>query len=244
MISPAPSLAPLLPSLSPLRRVDRVEGASRALSHYINAAALQPGDRLPAERDLMKSLAVGRSTVREVIRQFQALGILEARKGSGTYLRRVVSVDAIHIPLVIETADLRDRLSQTLEVRRGLEIEASAAAARRATPEDLKTIEARLDAMEAVQLQKGTFGREDLAFRLAIYDASGNPLFRQLLEGIRAGFELASDKPPDRSNLAKRSFPFYRELFDAIRKGDEKKARKKTRQILAIVEEDIKNSPR
>ncbi|MDX7952042.1 FadR/GntR family transcriptional regulator [Lichenihabitans sp. Uapishka_5] len=231
-------------SLTPLPRMNRVESVSRALSHYIGTAALQPGDRLPAERDLMKSLAVGRSTVREVIRQFQALGIVEARKGSGTYLRRVTSADAIHVPLMIEAASLRDRLLQTLEVRRGLEVEASAAAARRATPGHLTIIEAKLDAMEAVHLVKGTAGREDLAFHLAIYDAAGNPLFRQLLEGIREGFERFFDKPFERPDFAARSFPFHRELFDAIRKGDEKKARKKTKQILAVVEEDIKDMAR
>lgn len=228
------------PVLEPLPRLDRVESVSRALSRYIDEAALRPGDRLPAERNLMKSLAVGRSTVREVIRKFQALGIVEARKGSGTYLRRITSADAIHVPLMLDVGNLRDRLLQTLEVRRGLEMEASAAAARRATPEQLKVMEAKLDAMEAVHLVKGTAGREDLAFHLAIYDACGNPLFRQLLEGIREAFEGFFDQPFDRPDFAKRSFPFHRELFDAIRKGDEKKARKKTKQILAVVEDDIK----
>ena len=234
----------ILPRLEPLPRSDRVESVSRALTRYISEAALRPGDRLPAERELMTSLVVGRSTVREVIRQFQALGIVEARKGSGTYLRRITSADAIHVPLVIEAANLRDRLLQTLEVRRGIEVEASAVAARRATAADLRVIESRLDAMEAVHLEKGTAGREDLAFHLAIYDATGNPLFRQLLEGIREGFERFFDKPFERPDFAARSFPFHRELFDAIRKGDDKKARKKTKQILAVVEEDIKDMAR
>jgi GntR family transcriptional regulator, transcriptional repressor for pyruvate dehydrogenase complex len=224
----------------PRPQADRVESVSRALLDYVGEARLQPGDRLPAERDLTRALAVGRSTVREVIRRFQTLGIVEARKGSGTYLRRVTSPDAIHVPLVIEAATLRDRLLLTLEVRRGLELEASAAAARRATADDVRRIEARLDAMEAVHREKGTSGREDLAFHLAIYDATGNPLFRQLLEGMREGFERFFAKPFERADFARRSFPFHRELFDAIRKGDEKKARKKTKQILAIVEEDIK----
>ena len=213
---------------------------SKALLDYVGEAQLRPGDRLPAERDLVKSLAAGRSTVREVIRQLQTLGILEARKGSGTYLRRLASPGAIHVPLLIDAATLRDSLLQTLEVRRGLEVEASAAAARRATPEDLKRIEARLDAMEAVHRETGTAGREDLAFHLAIYDATGNPLFRQLLEGMREGFESFFAKPFARPDFAARSFPFHRELFDAIRKRDGKKARKRTKQILAITEEDIK----
>jgi DNA-binding FadR family transcriptional regulator len=188
----------------------------------------------------MRSLGVGRSTVREVIRQFQALGVVEARKGSGTYLLRAISVNSIHVPLVIDAGALRDRLLQTLEVRRGIEVEASAAAAKRATAEDLAILEEKLDAMERVHLEKGTAGREDLAFHLAIYDATHNPLFRQLLEQIREAFEHFFEKPFDRPDFARRSFPFHRELFDAICRGDGEAARARTTAILAVVEEDIK----
>ena len=189
----------------------------------------------------MVSLAVGRSTVREVIGKLQALGVVESRKGSGTYLVRAVSADAVHMPLTIDASTLRDRLLQTLDVRRGLEAEASALAAQRRTAEDIATMSARLDQMERVHLDKGTAGREDLAFHLAIYDATHNPLFGQLLEQMREAFERFWEKPFDRPDFARRSFPFHRELFDAIRAGDESVAREKTLAILAIVEEDIRD---
>ena len=187
----------------------------------------------------MSSLAVGRSTVREAIRKFQALGLVEARKGSGTFLKRTVSADAVHLPLMIDVTSLRDRLVQTLEVRRGLEVEASAVAAARATPEDFEIIESKLVAMERVHIEKGTAGHEDLAFHLAIYDATHNPLFRQLLEQFRGAFESFFEKPFDRPDFARRSFPFHRELFEAIRTRNVESARQKTLAILAVVQEDI-----
>lgn len=238
MPSPVPRMKEAA-SLAPLPAADRMTAVSGALARFIAEAALRPGDRLPTERALMESLAVGRSTVREVLRQFQARGIVETRGGSGTVLKRALSADAIHLPLTIDTGALRDRLVQTLEVRRGLEIEASAVAAHRAGPDDIARMEARLDAMEAVHLEKGTAGREDLAFHLSIYDAAHNPLFRQLLEQIREAFEGFFDKPFDRPDFARRSFPFHRELFDAIRSRDAELARDRTRAILAIVAEDI-----
>lgn len=215
-----------------------------AMADYIARSGLKPGDRLPAEREFMEGLAVGRSTVREVIRQLQALGIVESRKGSGTYLLRSVSADTIHLPLSFDAARLRDALLQTLDVRRGLEAEASAIAARRHTDADLKAIEVKLVAMEAVHLEKGTAGPEDLAFHLAVYDAAHNPLFRQLLEQMREAFESFWEKPFDRSDFARRSFPFHRELYDSIRMRDADRARRKTLAILDIVEEDIKEMSR
>jgi GntR family transcriptional repressor for pyruvate dehydrogenase complex len=227
-------------TLKPLPNADRAESVMSALAGYIARSRLKPGQRLPAERELMEALAVGRSTVREVIRQLQALGIVESRRGSGTYLLRSVSADTIHVPLSINTTRLRDALLQTLDVRRGLEVEASALAALRRTAKDLKAIERKLEEMEAVHHEKGTAGREDLAFHLAIYDATHNPLFTQLLEQMREAFESFWEKPFDRSDFARRSFPFHRQLFDALAAGDDDGAREKTLAILAIVEEDIK----
>lgn len=227
-------------ALSPLPPVDRVQQVTAALADYIKASNLVPGDRLPAERELMLALAVGRSTIREVIRHFQALGVVEARKGSGTYLLKPISGTTIHMPLSLDTTHLRDVLLKTLEVRRGIEAEAGMVAARKRTAEDLKDIELKLNEMERVHLSKGTSGPEDLQFHLAIYDATHNPLFRQLLEQMRDAFERFWDKPFDRPDFARRSFPFHRTLFNAISDQDPEAARAETLKILDIVEQDIK----
>jgi len=226
--------------IDPLVPLDRVQQVVEAMSDFIERANLKKGDRLPTERELMAALGVGRSTVREVIGRFQALGIVESRQGSGTYLLQPIGSKTVSMPLLVQAANLRDALLQTLEVRRGLEIEASMVAAQRRTPEDIAIIEARLNEMERVHLSKGTSGSEDLAFHLAIYDATHNPLFRQLLEQMREAFERFWDKPFDRPDFARRSFPFHRLLFNAIVARDPAAARRETVEILSVVEEDIK----
>ncbi|MDI7861998.1 FadR family transcriptional regulator [Rhizobiaceae bacterium n13] len=228
------------PRISPLPPMDRARQVTDALATYIDQASLKAGDRLPAERELMAALAVGRSTIREVIRHFQALGVMETRKGSGTYLLKPITSATIHMPLSLETAHLRDGLLQTLEVRRGIEAEAAMVAARKRTPEDLVVIEEKLNEMERVHLAKGTSGPEDLQFHLAIYNATHNPLFRQLLEQMRGAFERFWDEPFDRPDFARRSFPFHRTLFNAIAAQDTEAARRETLKILDVVEEDIK----
>ncbi len=89
-------------ALLPLPPADRAQQVIAALADYIQQSGLKAGDRLPAERELMMALAVGRSTVREVIRHFQALGVVEARKGSGTYLLRAISAGTVHMPLTLD----------------------------------------------------------------------------------------------------------------------------------------------
>jgi DNA-binding FadR family transcriptional regulator len=229
------------PRIDPLPPIDRARQVTEAVASYIDRANLRAGDRLPAERELMAALAVGRSTIREAIRHFQALGVIESRKGSGTYLLKPITTATVHLPLSFETMHLRDVLLQTLEVRRGIECEAGMVAARQRTDADLAVIEEKLDEMERVQLSKGTSGPEDLAFHLAIYDSTHNPLFKQLLEQMRGAFERFWEKPFNRPDFARRSFPFHRTLFDAIAAQDAEGARAETLKILAVVEEDIKD---
>ena len=131
----------------------------------------------------------------------------QTRKGSGTYLIKPISAGTIHMPLSLDTAQLRDALLQTLEVRRGIEAEASMVAARRRTAADLGTIEEKLVEMERVHLATGTSGPEDLAFHLAVYDATHNPLFRQLLGQMREAFERFWDHPFDRQDFARALVP-------------------------------------
>jgi len=228
------------PLIAPLPPMDRARQVTESLARYIDQARLAAGARLPAERELMAALGVGRSTIREVIRHFQALGVMETRKGSGTYLLKPITSATIHMPLSVETASVRDALLQTLEVRRGIECEACMVAARCRTADDLVNMEAKLDEMERVHLLKGTAGEEDLAFHLAIYDATHNPLFRQLLEQMREAFERFWEKPFDRPDFARRSFPYHRTLFNAIVAQDTEAARRETLKILDVVEEDIK----
>lgn len=231
-------------SLERIPRVDRVRSVMNALADHIDRAGMKPGDKLPTERELSLALGVGRSTVREVISQLQALGVAEPRVGSGTFLIRTISPGTIHMPLSLDMTHLRDALLQTLEVRRGIEVEASAVAALKHTSEDVPRMEATLVEMERVHIDKGTAGREDLAFHLSIYDATHNPLFPRLLEQMRETFEGFFDQPFDRPDFARRSFPFHRELFEAIVARNIVLARAKTYAILEIVEEDLKDMSR
>lgn len=58
----------------------------KKLHQYIQTHELQSGAKLPSERALSDSLQVGRSTVREAFRSLELLGVIETRRGEGTFL--------------------------------------------------------------------------------------------------------------------------------------------------------------
>ncbi|KLV26641.1 GntR family transcriptional regulator [Niallia circulans] len=53
----------------------------------IDQNGLKPGDKLPSERVLSETLHAGRSSIREALRALELLGLIETRKGEGTFLR-------------------------------------------------------------------------------------------------------------------------------------------------------------
>ncbi|HYK73896.1 MAG TPA: GntR family transcriptional regulator [Pseudoneobacillus sp.] len=53
----------------------------------ISKEKLKPGDKLPSERELSERLNVGRSSVREALRALELLGLIETRRGEGTFIR-------------------------------------------------------------------------------------------------------------------------------------------------------------
>ncbi|WP_048827973.1 GntR family transcriptional regulator [Bacillus sp. B-jedd] len=53
----------------------------------ITADGLKTGDKIPSERELTERLNVGRSSVREALRALELLGLIETRRGEGTYIR-------------------------------------------------------------------------------------------------------------------------------------------------------------
>ena len=75
------------PQFVPLPPLDRAAQVIEALAAYIDRASLKAGDRLPAERELMAALAVGRSTIREVISHYRATGVLRSVDGQGSIER-------------------------------------------------------------------------------------------------------------------------------------------------------------
>ena len=199
--------------LEALPPVGRAPQVAEALSRYIDEANLDLGDRLPAERELMATLGIGRSSVREAVSQLQAHGVLEAHIGSGTYIRKPVSARTVHLPLSIEARDLADGLLLTLEVRRGVDVEASTAAARRRTPDDIAGMSEALDSMERVHPERRHV--RPRRPRLLPDDLRSD---RQspVPPGARAApghFERFSDQPFDRPDFAGRSFPFTASSF-------------------------------
>ncbi|RLQ91884.1 GntR family transcriptional regulator [Planomicrobium sp. Y74] len=75
----------------------------------ISQEKIRPGDRIPSERELAETLKVGRSTIREALRSLELLGLIETRRGEGTFLSDHRNHQLVE---VLSTFILQDNQSQ------------------------------------------------------------------------------------------------------------------------------------
>lgn len=155
------------------------------LLEQIMSGSLVRGQKLPTENSLCKAFGASRPVVREALMRLQADGLVEARRGSGTYLARVPSQA---ISNFVEPSDFSVYL-RTFEVRMALETETAALAARRRSEDDLATIRAALDSFVGAVESAQPAERFDSALHRAIASATGNDLFARQLDSLTAEIE-------------------------------------------------------
>lgn len=81
------------------------------IKHIIEEDKLIPGDKIPSERELAERLSVGRSSIREGLRSLELLGIIETRRGEGTFLCDITNhklIDMLGMFLISEDTAVDD----------------------------------------------------------------------------------------------------------------------------------------
>lgn len=94
----------------------------KQLRMLISKEALKPGDRLPSERELSERLNVGRSSVREALRALELLGLIETRRGEGTFIRDFHGNQLVQL---LGTFVLQDEkaIKDVIETRQNIEMD-------------------------------------------------------------------------------------------------------------------------
>lgn len=171
--------------MGPVHQVRSLTGeVTTRLLDEISSGRLTPGQRLPTEQEMMLSMKVSRTVVREAISALKAQGLVITRQGSGAF----VSTSPAPKAFTLEPEMLRslDSVINVLELRLAVEAEAAGMASLRGTDAGLQTIKDAHAAFEAAIDRGETAAEEDFAFHVAIANATGNPKFPEFLKFLGA----------------------------------------------------------
>jgi GntR family transcriptional repressor for pyruvate dehydrogenase complex len=194
------------------------------LKEMIVSGELQPGGRLPPERELARQFAVNRASVRQALRALEVMGIVHQRVGDGTYLTNDAST-TLSVPL--DFLIIVDGISfqELFEARLIVEPELAARAALRRTCEDIAEMENAVAVMKAnPDIDAQELADQDLRFHESVWHASGNRVCQRMFSTVHSALSRSLALT---SALREEGTPVtaHDQICAAIRDGNGERAR-------------------
>ncbi|HOO90721.1 MAG TPA: FadR/GntR family transcriptional regulator [Syntrophales bacterium] len=208
--------------LSPIKPKRISDQVFDQLQDFILRGKLNPGERIMSERELSTAFDVSRTSVREAINRLTTMGFLEQRQGRGTFvsLPSFEKKNALAVVMQGKHVSLED----LLEVRMGLECNATYLAAERANEKDIYLMRQSVKILEE-STEKGIMNADaDVSFHMAIAYATRNSvhiqIMRDLYDYLRVGITENQYHLLDGANEMKEIVKQHIQITDMIDKHD------------------------
>lgn len=198
--------------------------SDRLYEMIVDEQRYAPGSKLPNENDLSGELKVSRTTLREAISFLVAQGVLEIRRGKGTFVAEELPAAGLDLTSL---AGLRSRVraKDLFEMRLIFEPATVALACLRATDDELAQIEKRAQRVERIAAEGGDWPLADQEFHWAIIKASHNEYMRRLYPIINSAVNEILQISQNRQHMQDVALSDNRMILEFLMKRDEDGAR-------------------
>jgi len=191
----------------------------------IERGELNPGDRLPPERELAQRLKVSRPTVRSGLRVLAGTGVVSIRQGAGTFITDgPPTLDSQPLDFLAALHGFTGR--QLFEARFVLEVALAGLAAQRGDADALVVLSDETTAMFASLDDPEAFLSHDVRFHRAIGVAADNPVLASMLEMVTSLFDQVRQQMVQRGLDLKVAAEEHRAIYRAIRTHDPDRAKR------------------
>jgi GntR family transcriptional repressor for pyruvate dehydrogenase complex len=224
-------------------KADKIsESIVRQIREAIFAGALKPGDKLPAERELVKTFGVSKASMREALRSLEVLGFLEIRQGvsGGAFVTEIDMKKARE--LCVNFLHFKNlSLEHLTEVRFILETHTAATAAETIHPADLKRLKALVEQgrKDLAQNDLSRLRFNELEFHRIIGEACGNPLLSFFVDLVHNLLADAKEILKPQFDFSLRVLRAHKKIYQALKAGNAVQARREMSKHLREVERDL-----
>lgn len=224
----------------PIKNAKVYEQVIEQIKTMIISGSLQKGDKLPSERELVDQLKVSRTSIREALRALEIVGLIKCKQGEGNFIRDNFD-NSLFEPLSLVFMLEKSNKEDIIEVRRIIEVEAAALAAKRITEDQLKNLEYTIDEIKNIEDEKILL-KLDKNFHYEIAQASNNfillniinscsTLIDSLIQNTRYKIEIMENFDNKQELLDQ-----HEKIYLALKKRDSKLASKLMNEHLEFSE--------
>lgn len=190
------------------------------IKEMIRSGDLQPGDRLPPEKELGEALGLSRSSLREAVKALEIIRVLDVRRGDGTYVTSLnpsLLLDALSFVVDVHQDD---SVLELFEVRRILEPAAAELATPRMTAADITALRELLAEVHGAT-PVAELVSNDIVFHRYISERSGNAYLTRLLDTLSSSTLRARVwRGLTQEGAVERTLTEHRAIVDALESGD------------------------
>jgi len=177
------------------------EKALEGIQQIILARGLSPGQKIPTENELTRELGISRGPIREAIKILSALGIVEIRRGDGTYLREDSITSSFMVPIIFRLQWQRQNPVDLIELRMMFEKAIMNLAIQKRLQKDVDLLRASVLRLENLVRLKNPdlkeIVEEDLKFHRLLFESTQNHLIIELGKAIMEFFIPAIERAID-----------------------------------------------
>jgi len=189
------------------------------IGRRIVSGQYKPGDTLPTEPQIQDEFGVSRTAVREAIRLLSAKGLTVSRPKIGTRVRPTIDWNMLDPDVLrwqVDQNPSEEFIHALFDMREIIEPAAAARAAERASDDEIAAIGTAMDGIQNEPRGSPAQISADIAFHMAILEASRNPLLRSVGAMIQSALEITFSLGW-RTVMAEDAVLQHRDVYDAIR---------------------------
>ena len=181
----------------------------------------KPGTKIPNEYELINELQVSRNSLREAIKILTTMGIMEIRRGDGTYVCSQVNPSTFDTVVYSVISELSSN-SELLELREVLDETTVRMAIQKITPEEINQLEENVHSMaRAVKEGQYELAQEiDYQFHMILIDSCHNIFFSHILKGVYSIFQSSIGDTVRLEKIDSKAPQYHHRIIDCIKAKD------------------------
>lgn len=235
IVSNAPAKDPVTESIRPLKRESVTSSIINRLTDLLISGDLKPGDKLPTELELAQQLGVGRNSVREAIKMLSYLGVIEIRRGIGTFVAESMPESVVN-PMILGLVFEQKTSREIIELRLLIETAIGEMVIQKAGDDDINKLKAANERLKTAAAHKESSSQQlrdfDIGFHETLLELTDNKPLKKVGQAIYALF-LASIETTVKQD-PERAVRNHQLIIEAVEKRDPDLLRKHMKESLSF----------